>query len=245
MMLTNLSCLILAGGLGTRLAPLIRDLPKPLAQVAGRPFLTYLLEQVQAAGCTNVILSIGHLGHLIEEYFGDGHQYGLQLRYVRELKPLGTGGAVALARPLLDATTCLVLNGDSYCPLDLAALLAYHRRQGAWATIAAAQVTDPTLYGQLGLAADDTIIDFREKGESAGPGYVNVGIYLLEQTVLQLLPFTTPCSLERDLFPMLAGRGLYAFRQTAPFIDIGTPVTWQQAQTLLPILETRQFYVDQ
>ena len=243
-MLTKLSCLILAGGLGTRLAPLICDLPKPMAQVAGRPFLAYLLEQVQAAGCTDVVLSVGHKGHLIEAYFGDGSYYGLHLRYVREPKPLGTGGALALARPLLGTTTCLVLNGDSYCPLDLHALLAQHQALGAYATIAATQVPDPAPYGQLVLAADDTIISFREKGESAEPGYVNAGIYLLEQAVLNLLPSTTPSSLERDLFPLLVGRGLYAFRQATPFIDIGTPVTWLQAQTLLPELEKRKPYGD-
>lgn len=244
-MLTNLSCLILAGGLGTRLAPVINDLPKPMAQVAGRPFLAYLLQQVQAAGCTDVVLSIGHKGHVIEDYFGDGNHYGLQLRYSREPKPLGTGGALALARPLLGTTTCLVLNGDSYCPLDLHALLAHHQLRGACATIAATQVPDSAPYGQLVLAADDTIIIFCEKGESAGAGYVNAGIYLFEQAALKLLPATTPNSLERDLFPLLAGRGLYAFRQAAPFIDIGTPVTWLQAQTLLPELEKRKSYVDQ
>ncbi len=236
-MLTNLSCLILAGGLGTRLAPVISDLPKPMAPVAGRPFLAYLLQQLQAAGCIDVVLSIGYKGHLIEDYFGDGNGYGLHLRYSREPKPLGTGGALALARPLLGTTTCLVLNGDSYCPLDLPALLAHHQARNACATIAATQVPDPAPYGQLVLATDDRIIDFREKGESIGQGYVNAGIYLLAQAALNLLPATTPSSLERDLFPLLAGRGLYAFRQTTPFIDIGTPVTWQQAQTVLPTLK--------
>lgn len=238
-MLTNLRCLILAGGLGTRLAPVVSDLPKPMAQVAGRPFLAYLLQQVQAAGCVDIVLAIGHKGQLIEDYFGDGRHDGLHLRYSHEPQPLGTGGALALARPLLGTTTCLVLNGDSYCPLDLQALLAYHQAKGAWATLAATQVHDPAPYGQLVLAADDRIIDFREKGESAGRGYVNAGIYLLEQAALNLLPATTPCSLERELFPQLAGRGLYAFRQAAPFIDIGTPATWRQAQTRLPALEQR------
>lgn len=238
-MRTNLRCLILAGGLGTRLAPIISDLPKPMAQVAGRPFLAYLLHQVQAAGCTDVVLSIGHKGHLIEDYFGDGNHDGLQLRYSREPQPLGTGGALALARPLLGTTTCLVLNGDSYCPLDLHALLAHHQARGACATIAATQVPDPAPYGQLVLGGDDTIIHFREKGESKAAGYVNAGIYLLEQSVFDLIPPTVPCSLERAIFPLLAGQGLYAFRQTTPFIDIGTPTTWQLAQTILPELRKR------
>lgn len=207
-----------------------------MAPVAGRPFLAYLIEQVRSAGCTTVVLCIGYKGHIIEAYFGDGRAYGVTLLYSREQQLLGTAGALALARPLLRQHPCFVLNGDSYCPLSFPALWAHHQAHEAKATLVAATVPDPAPYGRLVLAADDAVLQFREKGEPAGPSPVNAGIYLLEQTVLDLIPTDRPFSLEHDLFPKLAGRGLYAFRQAAPFIDMGTPTAWRAAQTVLPPL---------
>lgn len=231
-----LPCVILAGGLGTRLAPATTAIPKPMVPVAGRPFLVYLLEQVRAAGCTDVGLCIGYRGQTIADYFGDGSAYGLRLRYSQEEALRGTAGALAQARPLLPPGPFFVLNGDSYCPVDFAALQAHHQAHNAQATIVAAHVPDASPYGRLVIGADDAIVAFEEKGQAAGPSAVNAGVYLLETTVLDLIPPDQPYSLERDLFPRLTGRGLYAFRQTARFLDIGTPSALAAAQTLLPAL---------
>ena len=237
-----LPCVILAGGLGTRLTPVTTAIPKPMVPVAGQPFLTYLLEQVRAAGCTDVVLCIGYRGQVIADYFGDGSAYGLRLRYSQEEQLRGTAGALALARALLPPGPFFVLNGDSYCPVDFAALQAHHGAHHAQATIVAAHVPDASSYGRLVIGADDASVAFEEKGQAAGPSEVNAGIYLLEPNVLKLIPPGQPYSLERDLFPRLTGRGLYAFRQAAGFLDIGTPATLAASQTLLPALHHSGLY---
>lgn len=229
-MFENLTCVILAGGLGTRLASVVNDLPKPMAQVAGRPFLEYLLAQVRAVGCTDVVLCIGHKGHVIEDYFGDGRKHDICLRYSREQQLLGTAGALVLARPLIRSDPFFVLNGDSYCPVDMQALWTQHRATSALATIAATRVIDPSAYGQMVLTSEDAIVRFWEKGPIDGVGYVNAGIYLLQLAVLDLAPPDAPCSIERYIFPLLARQGLYAFRQVQSFIDIGTPASLASAQ---------------
>lgn len=216
-------------------------MPKPLVPVADRPFLVYLLEQVRAAGCTDVVLCVGYRGQAIVDYFGDGRAYGLRLRYSHEEALLGTAGALALARPLLPPAPILVLNGDSYCPVDFAALQPHHQAHHAQATIVAAHVPDASPYGRLVVGVDDAVVAFQEKGQAMGPSDVNAGIYLLEPTVLDLIPPGQPYSLERDLFPRLTGCGLYAFRQATPFLDIGTPATLAAAQTLLPALHQHRY----
>lgn len=243
-MSNDLTCVILAGGLGTRLTPVVHEVPKPMAQVAGRPFLAYLVDQVRAAGCTDVVFCIGYMGYMIEEYFADGSQYGLRFHYSHEQQLLGTAGALALARPLIRSNPCVVLNGDSYCPVNLADLLAYHRMRQAHATIATTQVPDTTRYGYLEVGLDDAILHFREKAQTAGAGYVNAGIYALQLAVLDLIPPAVSCSIEQDLFPRLAGYGLYAFRQVEPFIDIGTPASFATAQIMLPTLAQRRINAD-
>ncbi len=237
-----LPCVILAGGLGTRLAPVTAAIPKPMVAIAGQPFLTYLLEQVRAAGCTDVVLCIGYRGQVIVDHFGDGSAYGLRLRYSQEEQLRGTAGALAQACPLLPPGPFFVLNGDSYCPVDFVALQAHHGAHHAQATIVASHVPDASSYGRLVIGADDAIVAFEEKGQAAGPSAVNAGVYLLEATMLALIPPDQPYSLERDLFPRLTGCGLYAFRQAAGFLDIGTPATLAAAQTLLPTLHHRSLY---
>jgi len=243
----KLTCVILAGGLGKRLSPVVSDVPKPMASVAGRPFLEYLLAQVREAGCADVVLCVGYKAHVIENYFGDGGKYSVEIRYSREQELLGTAGALALARPLISSEPFLVLNGDSYCPVDLQALLTQHQARGAMATIVATQVEDASRYGSMVLNDNDAIIRFCEKGQAVRAGvkpphitaYVNAGIYVLNQAILDLAPRGKYCSIEYEVFPALVGRGLYAFRQPGPFIDIGTPDSFRIAQTVLPKLYRR------
>lgn len=237
----KLTCVILAGGLGTRLSPVVNDVPKPMALVAGRPFLEYLIAQVREAGFTDVVLCIGYKAYVIENHFGDGRKYGVEIRYSREEKLLGTAGALALARPLIRSDPFLVMNGDSYCAVDFLDLLAQHRARGAVATIVVTQVKDISRYGSIVLGDNDMVIHFCEKDQAnETQAYVNAGIYMLNQVILDLVPVGKPCSIEYEVFPMLAGRGLYAFRQPGAFIDIGVPTTFKAAQTLLPSLQGRK-----
>jgi NDP-sugar pyrophosphorylase family protein len=207
-----------------------------MAPVAGRPFLEYLLEQLHAAGCTHIVLCVGHQANIIEQHFGYGNQGDVTIGYSREQELLGTAGALALARPLIRSDPFLVLNGDSYCVADFQALLAQHEARKAFVTIVATQVEDTSRYGSMVLSTDDAIMRFCEKGQAEEGAYVNAGIYVLNRAVLDLIPSGKRCSIEHEVFPSLAGRGLYAFRQSGPFIDIGTPDSFHIAQTFLPEL---------
>lgn len=231
----GLTCAILVGGLGTRLRSVLSDTPKPMARVNGRPFLEYLVEQVRVAGYTDVVLCVGYKAELIENHFGDGSKYGVQINYSKEQELLGTAGALSQARNLIRSNPFLVMNGDSYCAINFEALLSQHKISGAVATIVAAKVDDTSRYGSILLEPDDTrAIQFKEKQQTTGAGYVNAGIYLLNQAILEQIPVGQYCSIEHDLFPSLIGRGIHAFRQTRPFMDIGTPDSFEMAQTVIP-----------
>lgn len=226
----TLPALILAGGLGTRLRAVVPDQQKVLAPVGTRPFLTYVLDQLADAGIQTAVLCTGHLAGQLEENLGD--QYGsIRLKYSRELSPLGTAGAIRLALAFVGSADAFVLNGDSHCRVDFAALTASHRQHGAAATIALARMADTSRFGRVELADGDAIADFTEKAATSGPGWVNAGIYLLNRDVIESIPADTPASLERDVFPKLIGRGLFGYRSTGQLWDIGVPDEYNRAQT--------------
>lgn len=218
--------------MGTRLRSVLPDTPKPMAPISGRPFLEYLLAQVRLAGYTDVILCVGYKAEAIENYFGDGSKYSLQVRYSREQELLGTAGALSVAKSDIRSDPFLVMNGDSYCAVDFAALVNQHKLRGAEATIATTWVDDQSRYGNVVLGSEDTIVGFREKGQTSGAGYINGGIYVLNQSVLDLIPWGKCYSIERDIFPGLAGKGLYAFKTSGMFIDIGIPSELERSQTI-------------
>lgn len=229
------TAVVLAGGRGTRLASVVADRPKPLAPVDGEPFLLRLLDQLAAAGCARVVLCTGHLGDQIEAELGREHA-GMALCYSREARPLGTGGALRLALPLLQADSVLVLNGDSYVDVDLAGFVARARHRGGAALLAVA-VADTMRYGRLefaaapdaGAAGDASlVVGLREKGVP-GPGAINAGIYWLPRLVLAGLPADEPLSFETDVLPQLVATGLPAERHEAPFLDIGVPADYAAA----------------
>lgn len=222
---------VLAGGLGSRLRPVVAAAPKVLADVAGRPFLAYLLDGLISAGVRRVVLCTGYLGEQVSRAFGP--TYGpLALRYSHEDMPLGTGGAIRLALPLLESDPVLVLNGDSYCDADLADFIAWHRKRGATATVVAVEAGDAGRYGRLVLDDKGNLISFQEKITGGGPGLVNAGIYILSRRVVEAIPARAPISLERDVLPTWIGHGLVAYCHQGQFIDIGTPDSYRLAQAL-------------
>jgi len=225
-----MEAIVLAGGLGTRLRAVVSDLPKPMAPVAGRPFLAILLDQLDQAGFEHVVLSVGYRREAIMEHFGD--RYGrLALSYAVETHPLGTGGAIRLALEQTQAPELFVLNGDTYLALDYSAMLAHHRRHGARLTLAAQQVADTHRYGALALQGD-RVIDFLEKGRS-GPGLINGGTYLLEPGLFDDQALPEAFSFETDLLmPKVAELAPLAFITEGRFIDIGVPEDYARAQTL-------------
>jgi len=234
-----LDAIILAGGKGTRLASIVQDRPKPMADVAGRPFLEWLLLELRSQGVQRVILSIGHLGGVVREHFGDGTAFGIDVVYAQEESPLGTGGAVRAALEQTRGRRVLALNGDSYCRFDAAAMLRAHILAGARATIAVTHVADAGRFGAVQRAPDGTVRAFREKDPSVGAGWINAGVYVLERELLEPLRFGEAYSIERDVLAAQAGAGVHSVAVRGPFIDIGTPESFVQAQQVLSGEEAR------
>jgi NDP-sugar pyrophosphorylase family protein len=223
------TAVILAGGLGTRLRPAVADRPKALAPVAGRPFITYLLDQLEATSVRRVVLLTGYRGDQVRRELGE--RYGrLTLAYSPEPSPLGTGGALRAAVPMIDSPTVLALNGDSYCGVDMAAFAAAHHRRGGGASLALTRVGDAGRYGRVKTDRGGRVTAFAEKQAGGGPGWVNAGVYLFERRLLEAAPAGRPASLEREWLPAwVAGGAVFGFRSAAPFLDIGTPESYAAA----------------
>lgn len=229
----NITAVILAGGLGTRLRTVVKDQPKVLAEVNGRPFLKYLLDQLVQWHIKTIVLCTGYLGDQIESCFG--HQYrGAHLIYSKEPEPLGTGGALRFALPLINTGQVLVLNGDSYCAADFEEFFNWHTNKNSAATLYLCQITDTSRFGRVKITGSGEIVQFDEKDERAThPGLINAGIYLLDRTLIEKIPYNKPCSLERELFPQWIGHNFYGYRQDSAFLDIGTPESYAAASMFL------------
>src|SRR5262245_3443761 len=165
--LSNLTAIILAGGLGTRLRSVVSDRPKVLARVLDRPFLMYQLDQLAAAGLNYVILCTGYLGEQVKAEFGTNYT-GLQLAYSQEQSPLGTAGALQLALPLIHSDLALVLNGDSYCDVDLRSFYSWSIDRMAPGSLVLTHVPDTARYGKVETDTQDRIVQFKEKAEAGG-----------------------------------------------------------------------------
>jgi D-glycero-alpha-D-manno-heptose 1-phosphate guanylyltransferase len=222
--------IILCGGLGTRLRSVMPDLPKALAEVAGRPFLEWLLRSLRAQGVGRVVLATGHLGSMIEATFGDGERLDLALSYSQEAAPLGTGGALRQAAGRISQYPVLVLNGDSYCRFDLVRMSRAHREHGACATIWLVEVAGDR-FGSVTVGERGEILSFEEK--AATSGLISAGTYLLTEGVVDGIPSGRAVSLEQEVFPALVGCGLYGILGPRLFVDIGTPSSLAAAGELL------------
>lgn len=225
----GLTAIILVGGRGTRLASVVSDRPKPLADVGGRPFVTRLLDQLSAAGVREAILCTGHLGEQVSAELGDS--YGpMTLGYSREAQPLGTGGATRLAAASVVADPAIVMNGDAYCGVELRELLAAHHEARALSTILVTRVEDGARYGRVVTDDIGNVTEFREKQPGAGAAWINAGVYVVATSRLLAIPEGRPVSLEREVFPEWVGDRFHAHRCEAPFLDIGTPESYAAAE---------------
>jgi NDP-sugar pyrophosphorylase family protein len=227
--------LVLCGGLGTRLRAVYSHGPKALAPVSGRPFLDYMLDWLRRQGIWRVVLCVGYRAEQIRELYPEGSG-DPEIRYSVENEPLGTAGAVKNAEGLIDAERFFVLNGDSLADVSLAELLAFHCKHSAQATLATVTVDAAARFGSVLLDADGRVTGFLEKSAitASGPQNVNAGIYVLERAVLARIPAGRAVSFERELFPALAGSGLYGFQTNGSFIDIGVPEDLASAQAEIP-----------
>jgi D-glycero-alpha-D-manno-heptose 1-phosphate guanylyltransferase len=228
----RISAFVLCGGLGTRLRSVLSDRPKSMAPVAGIPFLQLLLENLRSQGIREVILGTGYMADQIEAFFDKGENIGLHIRYSREDKPLGTGGALKLAEPLL-SDPVVVLNGDSHVEWSLAATVKLFTGKDAAVVIALQAVPDVSRYGSVTMESDGRVTEFVEKGTRTGAGLINAGVYLLRKEIVRALPVGEAISLEKDVFPQLLSGKVYGLVSSGLFIDIGIPADLQRAQTLL------------
>jgi D-glycero-alpha-D-manno-heptose 1-phosphate guanylyltransferase len=203
-----------------------------MALLGGRPFLAYLLDQLATQGVREVVLCTGYLGEQVQAYFGD-HYQGIALTYSREARPLGTAGALRQALPHLTDDTLLVLNGDSYCDCDFGAVLHWHHHKRALATVVLAKVDNGARFGDVQTASDGRIEAFREKTGALNASWINSGVYWLERSLLAALRPDQILSLERDVFGSWRGPGLYGYRQSGRFLDIGVPEDYARAERFL------------
>lgn len=220
--------IVLAGGFGTRLRGIVDDVPKPLAPVAGRPFLAWLLDRLAASGMRRCILATGYMADIIEQRIG-AHWQGMDIDYSVEPEPLGTGGAIRLAATRLLGDAAHVLNGDTWLEYDPAALESAAHNVRASMAIALARVDDVARYGAVDID-QGRVVGFREKGE-AGPGWINAGCYFLAAEALAAFPALNAFSFEQVVLQARTQAGeVAAFTNTAGFIDIGVPEDYARAQ---------------
>lgn len=235
--------IILAGGKGTRLRPLTLSLPKPVVPLVNRPFLSYQLEMLKKAGILKAVLSLSYRPDDIQRAIRDYRPRDLTLDYVVEGEPLGTGGAVRYAASGREETL-VILNGDVLSTIDLRAVLAFHRRKKAQATIVLTPVEDPTSYGLVQLARDGRVQGFLEKPswEEVSTNTVNAGVYIIEPDLLRFFP-SGHCSIERDFFPRLVQERVpfYGYVHHGYWLDIGTSEKYLQAHRDLLEVAGRPF----
>ena len=226
---------ILVGGKGTRLRGILNDRPKPLALVAGRPFVEWLLVMLYKQGIRRCVMCTGHLGKAVEAYFGNGQKNSMEIVYSRDPFPLGTAGAVRFAIGKTKSERFLVLNGDSYCRLDLPYFLKTHQVLNAKASLNLVRVKDCSRYGSVKINKKGKVLAFSEKSSRKHEGLISTGIYVLERTVVEEIPEGKMVSLEKEVFPSLIGKGLYAVISEGPFIDIGIPESYIKAESILKV----------
>lgn len=227
-----MQAIVLVGGEGTRLRPLTSDVPKPAVTLVDRPFLAYAIEWLAAHGVTEVVLACGFLPDVLRAAM-EGHEPGgVTITYVAEPEPLGTAGAIRFAADALGDRLddrFFALNGDVLADLDLSALLRVHAERGASGTIGLHPVEDSSAYGLVRCDEEGRVREFLEKTGEAVPGEINAGAYVLERSVLDLIPAGQAVSIEREVFPRLVGEGLGALLLDGYWMDIGTPERYLQA----------------
>ena len=220
--------IILAGGFGTRLQAVVSDVPKPMAPVAGRPFLSYLLETLYRFKYDHVVLSVGYKSQVIKDYFGPAYK-SIQLSYCAERDALGTGGGIRLASDYMDSDSFLILNGDTYFDLDLHAFESFHASGKFDLSVALRSVDDAGRYGSVQVDGD-RIIGFAEKSGNVQSGLINGGVYQAHKDLIMTIPEGIKCSFETEILQReYRTKRFGGWVQEGYFIDIGIPEDYERA----------------
>jgi len=227
--LRSIDALVLCGGLGTRLAKAVKDRPKPMAEIEGRPFLDLIIDYLHQNGVRRFILCSGYKSEFIEQYYKDTPDSDRSYLMSVEQTPLGTGGAVKNAEALIQSDPFLALNGDSFCNVPLDGFFDFFKEKNAALSAALTRIDDAGDYGSITLSADREITSFDEKS-AKGAGWVNAGIYLFSKAALGQIEPGKKLSLEYDIFPKFAENGMYGFVVEEPLYDIGTPERLEAAR---------------
>jgi NDP-sugar pyrophosphorylase family protein len=212
----------------------VPDRPKVLAEVCGRPFIFFLLNQLAKVGIQRAVLCTGYKGWCVEKVVGRRYRT-LNLEYSKEARPLGTGGALRNANQMVSSELILVMNGDSFVDVDYQEFVTWHQRKNARLSIVMAAVEAPGCYGTVGTDLDGKVTNFSEKkdAKNSGSTYINAGIYLMHRSIIDALPAGNKLSLEREVLPQLVGQQVFGYKTTGIFIDIGTPESYRSAGTVL------------
>lgn len=224
-----MECIVLAGGLGTRLQSAVADVPKCMAPVNGQPFLHYVFDYLELQGCTRVILSLGYKHQYVLQWLAT-QQRGFSVDYVIEQEPLGTGGGIQLALTKANSNDVVILNGDTMFRVDLNELLQFHTGKKAATTLALKPMTNFDRYGVVSIDDNGRINAFEEKKHYT-EGLINGGIYVVNKDALSAKNLPVKHSFEKDYFEAFVHEGnMYGFVSDTYFIDIGIPSDYEQAQ---------------
>ena len=230
-----MECIVLAGGLGTRLRGVIGELPKCMAPVGGKPFLHWLFRYLERQGCTRCVLSLGYKHEAVLEWL-QNHPPAFETGYVLEHEPLGTGGGIALALQACREADVVIVNGDTLFDADLKRLRDFHTATGAETTLALKGLRHFERYGTVETLPEGAVVAFHEK-QPCAEGLINGGIYLVRKNALPAHGFPEKFSFEKDYLERATGSGaLYGLPDEGYFIDIGVPEDYERAQTEVPAL---------
>jgi mannose-1-phosphate guanylyltransferase len=222
---SSTDAVILVGGLGTRLRPLTLSAPKPMLPTAGVPFLTHLISRIRDAGIEHVVLGTSYRADVFSEHFGDGAALGVELEYVVETEPLGTGGGIRNVVPQLRGDTVMIFNGDVLSGVDLRALLAKHEDTAADVTLYLTKVDDPRAFGCVPTDADGWVTAFCEKDPNPVTDQINAGAYVFRREIIDTIPAGRAVSVERETFPGLLADGvrICGHVESTYWRDLGRP----------------------
>lgn len=249
-----MKAMILAAGVGSRLDPLTRNVPKPMVPIANKPVIEHILEVLRDHGFREIVINVHYLAEKITSWLGNGEKWGVSIKYSYEEVPLGTAGGVKKMEEFFD-NTFLVVGADDLCDIDLRRVLAYHQEKRAMATIALSLVDDPSEYGVVLTNEKGKVIAFIEKprGERIPSNTVNTGIYILEPEVLNLIPKGEFFDFGRDLFPLLIDKKVpfYGYLALGYWRDVGNvkqykqthkDVLYKKVNFRIPLKEIRPFF---
>lgn len=227
--LNEIDVLILCGGIGSRLAKVVNDRPKPMAEINHQPFLDILIDSFTSFGLRRFVLCTGYMSKVIQDYYSHRSD-SLEFVISHEHTPLGTAGSVKNAQKFIQSDTFLVANGDSFCSVDLSEFYNFHSSKQALISMVVVESEDTTDRGLVTLDSVQKIVSFDEKEQKEGTAYINAGIYLFHKHILSLIPANNKYSLEYDLFPRLTNQNSFAFVNHKELIDIGTPQQYGRAK---------------